>query len=82
MPLEWSEPKPPTKDVCSYDHIIAATPLGEIRIEWKSWKSYDSPSCEMPWGEYVTGACLSEAKLEAQAAWDRMIPKLLPLCTR
>lgn len=81
MPLEWSEPRPPTKDVCSYDHVVAKTPIGEIRLEWKSWKATDSPCGEMPWGEFVIGSSLTEAKLEAQAAWDRMVPRLLPLCT-
>ena len=79
MPLEWSEPRPPTKGICHYDHVVAATPLGDIRLEWKSWKECDSPSGAMPWGEFVIGGSLYEAKCEAQAAWDRMVARLLPL---
>jgi hypothetical protein len=42
--MNWTEPKPPTKDVSSYDHITCETPIGKAIIEWKSWKenpSYD-----------------------------------------
>lgn len=42
--MKWTEPKPPTRDVSFYDHVKLETPLGEIKIEWKSWKedpSYD-----------------------------------------
>ena len=81
MPLEWSEPRPPTKDVCSYDHIVAVTPLGEIRLEWKSWKQYDAPCGEMPWGEFIIGSSVDDAKQLAQAAWDKMIPTLGALCS-
>jgi hypothetical protein len=43
--LKWSEPKPPTNNVSSYDHTICETPLGNIFIEWKSWK--ESPSYDV-----------------------------------
>lgn len=82
MPLEWSEPRPPIKDVCHYDHVVASTPLGEIRLEWKSWKDYDAPSGHMPWDEYVWGVTLDEAKQSAQVAWDAMLPKLVPFCSK
>lgn len=82
MPLEWSEPRPPAADVSHYDHVVAHTPLGEVRLEWKSWKKWDSPCGEMPWGEFVIGLTLDEAKAEAQAAWDRMMPKLIELATK
>lgn len=81
MPLEWSAPRPPTKDVCSYDHVVATTPLGDVRLEWKSWKDYDPPCGEMPWGEFVIGHNLADAKEVAQAAWDKMIPRLAALCS-
>ena len=80
MPLEWSEPCEPTEG-CRYDHVVCVTPLGAIRLEWKSWKAYDSPTGEMPWGEFIIGHSLEEAKAEAQAAWDRVIPQLLRLCS-
>ena len=40
--MKWTEPKPPTEGICFYDHVDCETPLGLIRIEWKSWK--ESPS--------------------------------------
>jgi hypothetical protein len=82
MPLQWSEPRPPTKDVCSYDHVVAETPLGEIRLEWKGWKDHgDSPCGEMPWGEFIVAHDLNDAKAAVQAAWDKMIPTLAALCS-
>jgi hypothetical protein len=82
VPLEWSEPRPPTKDVCSYNHVVAQTPIGNITIEWKSWKDYPGYGASMPWDdEYVHGNSLDEAKHEVQAAWDKMIPKLSVLCS-
>lgn len=41
----WTEPKPPTEGVSYYDHIICNTPLGDIIIDWKSWK--DRPSYDV-----------------------------------
>ena len=35
--MEWSEPTKPNQG-CHYDHIECMTPLGMVRIEWKSWK--------------------------------------------
>lgn len=35
----WSEPSPPS-EACRYDHVTLQTPLGQARIEWKSWKPY------------------------------------------
>jgi hypothetical protein len=40
MALNWTEPKPPIKDVCFYDHVTCDTPLGECWITWKSWKEH------------------------------------------
>ncbi len=37
--FNWSLPKPPTRDISFYDHVTVETPLGELKIEWKSWKS-------------------------------------------
>ena len=82
MPLEWSEVSKPKKDVSSYTHVIAETPLGQIILEWKGWKEYgDDPCCEMPWGEFVVGYTLDEAKQKVQKSWDEMIPKLNDLCS-
>lgn len=81
MPLQWSEPMP-SNETCCYDHVVAETPLGEIRLEWKGWHDLgDPPSGEMPWGEVIDGSDLAEAKQKAQAAWDQMIPKLTALCS-
>lgn len=81
MGLEWSEPRPPTRGVSHYDHVIAPTPLGPITLEWKSWKEYDAPCGQMPWDEFIIGTDLDEAKQKAQAAWDRMVQRLGALCS-
>lgn len=42
--MEWSVINPPTSGKSHYNHITSKTPLGEVIIEWKSWKtnpSYD-----------------------------------------
>ena len=82
MPLQWSEPRPPTKGVSHCDHVVAETPLGQIILEWKSWKDDDSPSGEMPWREFVIGHTLEDAKSNVQTAWDKMIPQLAALCSK
>lgn len=81
MTLKWSLAAPPTKGISHYDHIIAETPLGNITLEWKGWKDYDSPCAEMPWGEFIVGTDLDDAKQKVQAAWDKMIPTLDALCS-
>lgn len=40
--MKWIEPKPPTNGVSYYEHTICETPLGQFRIDWKSWKENDS----------------------------------------
>lgn len=80
MPLEWSDVQEPNADI-RYTHVVAKTPLGRIVLDWKGWKDYSSPVGEMPWGEHISGIDLDDAKQKAQAAWDRMIPALLPLCS-
>lgn len=82
MPLEWSEPRPPTKGVSPYDHAEAQTPLGVIRLEWKSWKDYDSPTFTMPWGEHLVCDDIEDAKLVAQAKWNAMVKSLAPFCSQ
>lgn len=50
--LNWTEPRPPTKDVCSYHHTIAETSFGRFLLTWKGWKDYaDYGFDETPWGE-------------------------------
>lgn len=64
--LVWSDPKPPTKDVSNYDHIICQTPLGRMIIEWKSWKNQPSYDVEL---DGVWSFCvydLEEAKQKAE----------------
>lgn len=43
--MNWTEPKSPTANESSYDHITCQTPLGKCIIEWKSWK--DNPSYDI-----------------------------------
>lgn len=71
--LEWSEPAPPTKDVCHYDHCHADTPFGRYQIEWKSWKDYPGYTVEAPWEWIGTEDTLEAAKLSAQADFERRV---------
>lgn len=59
----WTDPAPPNSGVTSfYDHVIATTALGEFKIEWKSWKQYES-YCLYFADEYVESLySLDEAK--------------------
>lgn len=81
MPLQWSTPRPPTKGVSHYDHVVAETPLGPIMLEWKSWKETDSPCGHMPWGEFIVALNLDDAKAEAQHAWDRKATQVAALAS-
>lgn len=84
--LEWSDPTPPTKGVCSYDHCRAKTPFGTYLIEWKSWKDYDD--CVVYCPENSEGnmfvACdgtLAGAKAAAQADFSARILSALDRTT-
>lgn len=49
--IDWSKEIPPN-DNCSYNHIQAITPFGELLLTWKGWK--DDPNYgfdKTPWGE-------------------------------
>lgn len=50
--LNWSEVSAPKRDVSFYTHIIAETPFGKFKIEWKSWKENDSYSIMLD-GQYI-----------------------------
>ena len=63
--LVWSAPSPPN-DKCSYDHIVAQSPIGTFSIEWKSWKSFDT-RCLYLEGEFLAGCYLIE-DAQAEAA--------------
>lgn len=77
--LEWSEPAPPGP-ACCYDHVVAASPLGEFRIEWKGWKEYDTP-CVYLDGEFFdtpAASTLDAAKAVAQDHVDAIARALNP----
>lgn len=78
MPLQWSEVREPNND-CSYDHVVAETPLGSISIEWKSWKDYPGYTSSLPWGAFVTANSLDEAKRLVQSAWDEIAKQVVAL---
>ena len=68
--MNWSEPKPPIKNVSWYDHIDCETPLGKCIIEWKGWKKSDSFSVFIG-EEYVgEGFELKEAKKLAIVSFE------------
>lgn len=49
-----------------YGHVICKTPLGEMRIEWKSWKEGTDYGIEID-GKYIdTCYTLENAKLRAR----------------
>lgn len=78
MPINWSEIRGPNK-ACHYNHVVAESPIGELRIEWKGWKDYDSPTCMLPWGEFVLGNDLAEAKENVRAALKTIAIKVAEL---
>lgn len=80
MTLTWTDPESPNQS-SFYDHVVAETPLGRIRIEWKSWKDHDTFCAQMPWGELVHGDDLDEAKSAVQTAWDRKVSEMAALAT-
>lgn len=74
--LNWSEPSPPNA-ACPYHHCVAQTPLGEIRLGWDESADIDPACCSMPWGEFISGVGLNEAKRNVQIAWDAMLDRLV-----
>ena len=62
MAIEWSDPQKPEQHGCSYDHVRASTPIGDIYIEWKSWKGRPSYTCDMPNGGFICEDSLDAAK--------------------
>jgi hypothetical protein len=80
--LEWTENRPPTKDVCRYDHCIAETPFGRFLLTWKGWKTdwrYDLGFDETPWDgiEYHSWGSIDEAKQWAADEMEKRIKLLL-----
>lgn len=78
--LAWSTSRNPNNE-CRYNHAVAETPLGELRIEWKGWKDYPSFDATMPWGEYITGTDLDDIKSSVQLSWDRISIDVSALAT-
>jgi hypothetical protein len=65
--MNWTEPKPPTKGISHYDHVICETPLGQCLIGWKGWKENDSYSVTFE-NEYIgEGWNLEDAKQMAKS---------------
>jgi len=60
--MNWTEPKSPTDGESYYDHVKCVSPLGLIKIEWKSWK--ESPSYDVSLDDNWIGQenSLKEAK--------------------
>jgi hypothetical protein len=63
--MKWTEPKPPTPNQSNYDHVFSETPLGKMRIEWKSWKKEPSYDLEINDEWILCVYNLEEAKEEA-----------------
>lgn len=75
-PLEWTEERNPD-DSCDYTHVSAETPFGQILITWKGWKSDPDPTVETPWGAFLVGINLEDAKAQAQKDWEDRISSCL-----
>jgi len=45
--MKWTEAAPPTEGISHYDHVTLTSPIGDIVIEWKSWKERPSYDVEM-----------------------------------
>ncbi len=73
--IQWSEHRPPTKGVSHYDHIVAATPFGCLKIIWKSWKPYSSYYLdEHPFGDLeLSENCLDELKRNIQKEFEKRV---------
>lgn len=80
MPLTWSEPRDPNGE-CSYTHVVSETPLGVLRIEWKGWKETHSPTCDLPWGEFIIETSLDDCKARVQDAWNLTVRLAAALST-
>ncbi len=78
MGLSWSDTAPPD-DLCRYHHVVAKTPLGEIFIEWKGWKAVPSFTAQLPWGDWVVGDDLADAKRLVQKAWNKKAAEIQAL---
>lgn len=63
--MKWSENKPPIEGISKYNHCTCETPLGEIKIEWKSCKDSTvyNVFIDYKWLNY--NYSLQEAKLAA-----------------
>lgn len=78
--LNWSEQRKPTEGKCGYDHVVAPTLFGEIRIEWKEWKEHDTYTVYMPFevnGDLpvFNGYTLDEAKELAYRYYNYYLQK-------
>lgn len=63
--MNWTEPTSPNKYI-PYDHVLLKTPLGEISIEWKSWKERPSYDIMLDRGEWISAEySLEDAKKSA-----------------
>ena len=60
--MNWTEPKPPTVYASRYDYVTCDTPLGEAKIEWKSWKDDSSYDLEIGNEWIATAYSLQDAK--------------------
>lgn len=76
--IQWTEPRKANNQV-RYDHVIGKTPIGDILITWKSWKSNDDYCVdESPWYAleaygFMVSASLEELKAQCQSAFEKYV---------
>lgn len=75
--INWSEPRKPDGVNNYYDYVEFNCPVfGKFKIEWKSWKEYDTYDC---WEEFieVSANTLEEAKVEFSKQYIAAAKKML-----
>ncbi|CAH9013247.1 conserved hypothetical protein [Vibrio phage 495E54-1] len=76
--MKWSEELPPNEK-CRYNHVVYNCPiLGDIFIEWKGWKEYDSYDCYVMTSQFEIVINVSESSLdEAKVSVEKQLREKL-----
>jgi len=80
--MKWSDHREGDGVHSYYDHVETTTPFGVIRIEWKSWKEYDSYDCTLPWTSsdgsmvHVSENSLEYAKIRVEEEFAKLVSRL------
>lgn len=75
--MNWTENKPPIEGESYYDHTTCKTPLGLLKIEWKSWKDSPSYGIELEGNWIGSEYTLEEAKMIAKNYINKVSNELI-----